>query len=576
MVAALAAAPNAAAARRIWLAAEAKSALGQLMPDDSAFAAAVSRQAADPVDRVQPVSAPLGTAGDLTGSGRQDVLDFNAVFTRDAIRFGITARDGRTGRELWGRKVGTADDLVVPLALSSLAPGLGRVLLVGDFSSSTSSAGHSTFGVTIEAWSGKTGKTLWSSTPVTGTEVTAGKVTTETAVPEFATVLNALPGQPLDALIPTATGTFRSRDPGEGPGSASAVLVAGSDGTTSTPYPTLSSTVDPPTFQSAPDLSGDGLSDVVAIVPGMPGAITAMRADTGATIWSDTRTVNEFDQITSAGRLGAGPTADLVIEGQRVTLLDGADGTALWSRRGFGDTAARLGAVHHGHVRAVALVSSFGMGSESSNGKGHVSAVVDIRAVTAANRVVWHTRVAATIGTNFNTSDVEEFSSVRAVGDVQPDGTVDFGVRVNVRSRHTTIRKAGIVSGRNGVFRMHPIGHRVAGGLVRGSAGTDFARVAASTRGIVLSGLDGATGAQVVQAAVQTPGRVRHPFVAGLRATGHGCSDVEVGGIYRPRREVVEVVSASGARLWALRFGRRQLVGGHLVRYKTPKHFCAK
>jgi hypothetical protein len=61
-----------------------------------------------------------------------------------------------------------------------------------------------------------------------------------------------------------------------------------------------------------------------------------------------------------------------------------------------------------------------------------------------------------------------------------------------------------------------------------------------------------------------------------VQASGHRCSDVELGGIYRPHHVVVEVVSASGVGLWSLRFGRHQLTGGHLVTYKGPRRFCAK
>jgi hypothetical protein len=90
-----------------------------------------------------------------------------------------------------------------------------------------------------------------------------------------------------------------------------------------------------------------------------------------------------------------------------------------------------------------------------------------------------------------------------------------------------------------------------------------------------VSGYDGATRTRLVRRVVVTPGHVRHPFVAGLRVTGHDCSDIETGGIYRHGREIADLLSASGVRLWSVRLGRSQLTGGHVVRYHAPHHFCA-
>jgi hypothetical protein len=277
----------------------------------------------------------------------------------------------------------------------------------------------------------------------------------------------------------------------------------------------------------------------------------------------------------AVGRLSGDRVPALAISGDGLTLLRGSDGFDLWSRRGQTDDVTRLGPVRPGHARALALVNAFEMGEQSSNGTGRESAVVDIRAITAADTVVWHRHVKVTIKiAKGQPNGGSASASARGFGDVEPDGTVDFAVRVALRLGHTRLRKVGIVNGRNGALTRRLIGRRAAGSLVRGP-GTDLLRAAGSSAGIVVSGYDGATRTRLVRRVVVTPGHVRHPFVAGLRVTGHDCSDIETGGIYRHGREIADLLSASGVRLWSVRLGRSQLTGGHVVRYHAPHHFCA-
>src|ERR1700722_15608747 len=47
-----------------------------------------------------PLDTSLGAAGDLNGAGGGEVLDVRSAYSSVA-RYGITARDGRTGRALW-------------------------------------------------------------------------------------------------------------------------------------------------------------------------------------------------------------------------------------------------------------------------------------------------------------------------------------------------------------------------------------------------------------------------------------------------------------------------------------------
>jgi hypothetical protein len=568
---AMTAAPSAAAARRIWFTAQARSTLAQFEPGAARPATGPSQ------DPFHLVEAPLVAAGDLTGSGRNVVLDTRIKFTRAAFVVGLTARNARTGRALWARRVGSATHIVLPLALSWLG-NQTRGLLVADLSFTVTSPQSNSFSATIEAWSGKTGKTLWSSTPVTGSMVTAGGVTTFTNVPNFPGAFQALPGRPLDGLIPVESATTKASDPvlGDGPGSTTAVLVSGTNGASTSPYPTVTSATGSPLLQPVPDLDRDGLADVVAVVPGRRGAITALRGTDGAQIWSNNLTVGKFfNPMFSVGRLSGGKVPDLVLDARGLTLLRGRDGKVLWSRH-FAEQVVALGPVRPGHAAALAIVGESESGSLSPTGKGRLASKVDIRAVTAANRVVWRRPVRATI--HFTKSHQIGGSSgaeAAAIGDVQPDGTVDFAVRVHVTSGHKHATTTGVVSGRTGSFRPGVFGSATAGSLVRGR-GTDLLHVARSATGIVLSGYDGNTLAPLMRTLIRTSGEPRRPFALGLRATGHRCGDIEAAGGVGHDRRLVALVAASGAPIWSLRFSAHRVTGGHVVRYQAPQHFCAK
>jgi hypothetical protein len=569
MLSAMAAAPSAEAAGRVWLAAERTAALAHFAPT-ATDAAAISAEA----DPFALLELPLISAGDLTGNGGHDVLDTRLDFRRASLEIGVTARDARNGHVLWSRKAGSAKHFVLPLSLSALDGPSARGLLVADFMVSGSGQSERT-SIAVEAWSGKTGKTVWKSTPVVGTMTTSGKVTTITNMPGFPTPFDAVPGRPIDALIPTISAAFTGPEPDSLPASANAVLVSGATGATTTPYQSVSSTTGTPQLQPVADLSGDRLADVLAIVPGKPGAITALRGNSGATIWSDSRNVGRFfDDAVTAGRISGGRISDLLLGANGLTLVRGRDGKVLWTRHGSDDEAVPLEAVRPGHAAAIGLVSEFGEGSASSDGTGSERTVVDIRAVTATNRVAWHTQVTASVNTTARHHADRELSGAAAAGDVQPDGTVDFVVRATISNGHKRVHKAGIVSGRTGAFRPGVFGSPSDGSLVRGHA-TDLLRASVSGKKILLSGYDGKTGALIMSGRLAAPSPVHRAVPLGVRATGHHCSDVEVAATLPGRRRLVDMVSGSGAPLWSLRFSAHRVVGGHLLHYKAPQHFCA-
>jgi hypothetical protein len=413
--------------------------------------------------------APLFPAGDLTGNGRQAVLQTRLLRSRAAFTTSVTARDSLTGRDLWSRRPSSADTENFPLALTSTGNPRQPALLVAQIATKPLSATASRMSVTVAAWSGNTGKTLWTSTPVTGTEDIANGSTTLENFPSLPTAFHAT-GRPMDALITTTSFTVTSEAPRIAGAMATAVLISGADGASSSPYPALTSATDVPSFQAVGDLDGDGLDDVLALKPGAPGVMTGEHGDDGATIWSVAQTLNGNERAMTVGRVSRGRGDDLAIEGSGVSLMRGRDGKLLWTRSGAPEILS-LGPVRPGQAAAVALLREFSSDSGSSSGGIRDSNGVDIRAVTATNRVAWHRRLVAAV----RTSGSESGKHTTAVNllDVQPDGTTDFAVRVTTSAGHNHSVVAGLVNGRNGKFRKADFGMPAAGSLVRGR-GTDL------------------------------------------------------------------------------------------------------
>jgi hypothetical protein len=569
LAAATAAAPDVNAAEHVWMRREARAALTRFASTASPTA---SSSISGPFDFL---AMPLVPAGDLAGNGRRDVLQIRLQPSQDFFTTSLTARDSMTGRALWTRVGPKADQEVLPLAVARFGSPTQRGVLVDQLSTQTVSKNTFRMSETIAAWSGSTGKTVWTSAPVTGTETDTRSTATLTNVPELGSSFRATADRRLDVLIPTDTTVFSLSGVGPEPpsgGSSKAVLVAGRDGTTSSPYPPLSSSVAPPSLQAVPDVNGDGLDDVLAITPGKPGSMAAERGDTGAMIWSVSQNIAAAGFASAVGNLSGGRIGDFTVDGNDVSLVRGRDGKVLWTRHSFA-TGLSLGRVR-GHRGALALVGAIESDSESSSGVSREASIVDIRAITATNRIVWHRRIEAVLrGKHLspNGSASTDFSVV----DVQPDGTSDFAVRVTVRRGHKDAKKSGLVNGRNGELRAGLFGSPAAGSLVRGQ-GTDLLRTAVSRKGIIVSGYDGVTGRLIMRRLVAISGRARQAFAMGLRATGHGCSDIETGALNGHRHVALDLVSGSGARLWSVRYSLKRLTGSRVVRYKAPRHFCAR
>jgi hypothetical protein len=554
-------APTAAAAADIWLQQQASGAQARLRSTRSDFG----------LDDFLEPGSTLEAVGQLTGRARPDVLDARLTQTHGRMATGVSVRDGRTGRALWTRKLTRAHQVAFPLAIAPVGPAATKGMLVSFASTKRVSATAQSVSVWIAAWSGRTGKTLWTSAPITGTVSRSSGVETDTGVPSVATTFHPHAGRIVDVLVPTESSVPASAG-GAASASATATVVSGRHGAESRPYPTVTSTRSIPVLQPVADLNGDRRDDVLAIVPGHAGSLTAETGNTGRTLWTDHVSMVGFRDVSPVGRLSGGTAPDLAVSGRAVRLVRGRDGKPLWLKRASGPNrgipieAYRLGPAGPSRTPAVGLVSVRQVDSASRLGDVFV-----VRAVSASGHVVWTRRVPATM--RFFGVSGSSTLSFESLGDVQPDGSMELGVseRLTSGTHHRTV--AGTVSGRDGAFSPLVLGAPMDGSLVRGR-GTDLALAASHRAHVRLSGYDGQSGARLFQTALPAPAHTSFAVATGLRVTGHRCSDIAMDVIDK-RHQQTDVLSGSGAVLWQLRFGRRQAIGGHLTRYRAPTRFCA-
>jgi outer membrane protein assembly factor BamB len=560
----MAQAPTAAAAGRIWLQAQAVAARTRLAPtagliDDSVL------------EKFENAFGGLVSAGDLTGNGRKDVLDERFTFAHNQFRFGATARDGRTGRVVWTRRVNGASRVGFALKLAPVGMRARPGLLVGIASAAPVAGGGESVSLSIQAWSGKTGKTLWMSAPVTGTVSKANRIETDTRVPRTPEAFHARTGAE-DVLVSTETSVTHPKF-GSRSGSVSATLINGRNGNESTPYSSVASTSGVPRIQPAGDLSGDGRNDVLAIVPGSPGSLIAEAGNTGKVLWRDRLSLGQNSSLASAGRISERSASDLILQSRALRIIRGRDGKVLFFRTKHTNEDATpfafgIPAGPHG-VRAVAMVSTTNLNTGNRFGAGLI-----IRAVTATGHLVWRRKIATSMA--FSGRSGGTLAGSAPIGDVQPDGSTDLEAFIELISGRHHKSVVGIVSGRDGSLQRLPHASTfldpAAGSLVHGAA-TDLLAITSHRHAIRVTGFDGQSGRRLTRTLVPTLAR-SFSLGSGLRLTGHGCSDIGLIALGKGHGQS-DVLSGGGSRLWQIRYGESRATGGRLVTFASPKHFCA-
>jgi hypothetical protein len=563
--------------------------------------------AAASIDRAGPQwlsGTSLTMVGDLNGDGRRDLVDFRTVQRGDrTLRYSVTARDGLTGKALWHHVVAEphgglfAGSFAAAEPIVVGAPGRPGILLIHNEDVSHGATDQTSLRLT--AWSGETGAKVWSRV-LTGSSTTSGQEIGAAAVPALIGVFHDVRGRSEDVLVSEAT------DNGVDNETVTPVVVSGRDGSLTTrpsitaPTESVAAVGQPGLVDLAvePDLSGDGLDDILAIAPGLGqsagsfhnvGFTRAIAGNTGKTIWTshDSRLYGALDGVESvqiAGAVSGGRVPDLVVVAARdkayaarslwFTLVRGRDGKVLWRKAATSDNI--LGKAGK-HLRgAVGLIDQ--PGYDHKNGR-----TIDqftTLAYRANGRQIYRKTYRLSVKTiphakpRFGGYDFE-----LGPFDIQPDGSADFGVAMTAHSGTNDRHRDGVISGRYGNFIPLPFGDPADGSLRHGK-GTDIVRTSEPTGQLVMAGFSSRTGDRYFTTSLRRPNQTTLE-VTGARVTGHPCSDLVVdmdqsvilSSDHYPVTEAV--ISGSGHLLWTLRFRANRALGGALVDQTPPKRFCA-
>ena len=183
-------------AGRVFAPVEAPYRAGRVGSDRLAAVSAADSAAGIQIDPDEP-NAGLVLAGDLNQDGFRDVLDERWEDGRHGAGVTtVTARDGETGRSLWQRRVDyPASDTVFVAAMRVGPAGRPGVLVMHDYDHGTGA--WETSGVVLTAWDGRTGRQVWSRR-IGGTFNSDGAgLVTATVV----AIAHLLPGDARDILV---------------------------------------------------------------------------------------------------------------------------------------------------------------------------------------------------------------------------------------------------------------------------------------------------------------------------------------------------------------------------------------
>jgi hypothetical protein len=501
-------------------------------------------------------------------------LDFRLGDAHDAINGGVTARDGRTGAPLWSRSLDGAKGGIsfpVPDPDEVGTPAKPGVLLINELEP----IGGGAVTLTVTAISGA-GKQVWTQT-LTGQITITGDTETLTNVPIAIGDIHDVGTSGHDILVDVVNATLS--ESGAGAGSDQPEIISAADGSITTRGAPITSTAGVPEALPVPDLNGDGLDDLAVLEPGSGravaerGDIVAERGDTGAVIWTAVGVpVGQDADLEPVGYVSSASTEDLVVTNDNddfsgnstVSLVDGATGALLWTH-----TAACAFEIDKTGPKlrpAVGLVTDV----TSDSGPKFSSARLSLAPRYSNGKVVFKRTIVvkATTTKSAHTSSFEvEFSTF---GDVQPDGAQDLLIGLKTTIGTHTVRRRGVLSGRDGTLISEPLGFPTDGSLRRG-AGTDLVKPLKGQHDVLLAGYDGATGKRYYQHQLAGTQGLRPRLAIGVRVTGHHCSDLSISASHKTR-QLIGLFDAAAQPLWTV--VSNQLVGGQVHKAKTPSRYC--
>jgi hypothetical protein len=524
-------------------------------------------------------------ANDMNHDGIQEVLDvrYQSVGA-DVGRVVIFCRDGATGAVRWRKVIAAqAGHIYVPGPQLIGPKGLPGVVLVD--AGSTEANKTLTLSLRLVAYDAS-GAKFWSHHE-------SGTLDESTNAEQHVPVVDGLDTfqtKAQDWLV----GRYSSPGGDNAPVSAAIVRVRGTDGAVTAVGGTVTSKTGIPDVVDVPDLSGDSLPDVVAVVPGTGDGtgVLARRGADGSDIWTDNSlTLNPTASAISVGDVHAStsgapavddvavstgtptggglglplPVPDPTAPGDhgQVALLDGASGSPVWSDPKDGDSAYPVLLAGKPLKPAVGVLTT-DTTPDSSTTTATTTLVTYDGSGTQIYSKSWH----ATTKSDAN-GDASTFDFVVHVGDFDADGSADGLVLIAVTSGDNNGAFTTLFRGADGspVKSGHtqPLGGSTTGhgdGLVGFTAhhgltitvhkGSDFAvlfsRKVAHSRGTHDGGAFG---------------EPMHDASA--------CADLLVAG-QGAKHSIAAVLTAHGALEWVVRFTPGGKAPGTVFRPATAPH----
>jgi hypothetical protein len=287
-------------------------------------------------------------AGDLDGDGKADLTGWRVDAQADgSVEVTVVAMRGTTGARLWRRVIPGAVAATFPRLLGPKAvPGV----LVATYDTRSEQGGAArTYDFTQRLVAlGGDGTELWQRT-FQGSAQATDVAVLASDIPLVMGTMQADPSPADDVLMSVEDIAVT---PAETSTTTDAVVVSGADGSTIS-----TSSIQETDRESmpvpAPDLSGDGLDDVVALVAPLgdtTGYVAAFRGTDGGELWRDTGVpVTIRSSVRAVGDVSGDGSTDLAVwtspyaeRAMRLFVLEGATGAVVWAKRadaprGLGD-----------------------------------------------------------------------------------------------------------------------------------------------------------------------------------------------------------------------------------------------